>query len=59
MMGPIEAWHAGRLIQLSDQPLLCSAVSPDRSGAVFGSSDHALYTVDMMSGKKSRTLYGR
>ncbi|KAK9860355.1 hypothetical protein WJX84_004348 [Apatococcus fuscideae] len=50
---------AGRLIQLSDQPLLCSAVSPDRSGAVFGSSDHALYTVDMMSGKKSRTLYGR
>lgn len=49
----------GRLVQLSDQPVLCSAVSPDGSEAVFGCSDHALYTVDLLSCKKSRTLYGR
>ncbi|KAK9845105.1 hypothetical protein WJX74_010662 [Apatococcus lobatus] len=55
--GPTDP--AGRLVQLSDQPLLCSAVSPDGSEAVFGSSDHALYTVDLQACKKSRTLYGR
>jgi WD40 repeat protein len=29
------------------------------SEAVVGSSDHALYTVDLDTGRKRRTLYGK
>jgi len=51
---------AGVLAKVSDRPLLCSASMPDGSNdVVVGSSDHALYVVDIKTGRKKRTLYSK
>lgn len=50
---------AGVLVQLSDRPIMCSAAQWDASEVVVGSSDHALYVVDIQQGKKKRTLYSK
>eukprot|EP00775_Hariotina_reticulata_P005016 gene5016-5257_t len=55
--GPVN--EAGLLIQVSDRPLLCSAASWEQQQVVVGSSDHALYVVDLQLGRKIRTLYSR
>ena len=49
--------NAGRRCELSERPLLCASVSWAAGEAVIGGSDHALYTVDLQTGKKRRTLY--
>ena len=49
--------NAGRRCELSERPLLCASVSWAAGEAVVGGSDHALYTVDLQTGKKRRTLY--
>ena len=49
----------GRVCNVSDVPLLCSAVNWSAGEAVVGSSDHALYAVDVQTGKKRRTLYSK
>ena len=49
--------EAGQLVDLSDRPLLCMALSLDRNEAAIGGSDHSVYTVDLKSGRKARTLY--
>ena len=49
--------EAGHLVDLSDRPLLCMALSLDRNEAAIGGSDHAVYTIDLKSGRKGRTLY--
>ena len=45
----------GTLIDLSDRPNICMSVLGNE--AVIGSSDHALYGIDIRKGVKSRTLY--
>lgn len=56
--GPVD--EAGVLAKVSDRPLLCSASMPDGSNdVVVGSSDHALYVVDIKTGRKKRTLYSK
>jgi WD40 repeat protein len=50
---------AGVLSELSERPLLAMALNPRSSEVVIAGSDHALYTVDMLSGRKTRTLYGK
>ena len=50
---------AGVLVQLSERPLLCSAAMTDGSDVVVGSADHALYVVDVATGRKKRTLYSK
>ena len=54
--GPLDP--AGRLIDLSDRPNLCMAINRQINEAVIGSSDHALYTIDVRNGRLSRRLYG-
>jgi WD40 repeat protein len=63
--GPLDA--AGRLTDLSDRPTMCMAVDGARMEAVCGSSDHAVYGVDLRRGgggaggppgKPARTLFG-
>eukprot|EP00941_MAST-03F_sp_MAST-3F-sp1_P004419 g4419.t1 len=49
----------GILCNLSDRPLLCMSLSHDAKHVVVGSSDHALYVVDIESGRKTRTLYNK
>jgi WD40 repeat protein len=47
-------------VQVSERPVLCSAVMQDGSGdIVVGSSDHALYVVDTQAGRTRRTLYSK
>ena len=45
----------GTLIDLSDRPNMCISVFGNE--AVIGSSDHALYAIDIRKRAKSRTLY--
>ena len=49
--------HAGRICNVSEIPLMCSSINWALGEVVVGSSDHALYVVDIQSGKKRRTLY--
>ncbi|GAQ85255.1 F-box and WD-40 domain protein 7 [Klebsormidium nitens] len=53
--GPMD--EAGRVTKLSELPILCMSVLGNE--AVVGSSDHAVYTVDLDTGRKKRTLYGK
>lgn len=59
--GPLDA--AGRVCQLSERPLLCLAARWDPGGGggevVIGSSDHALYVLDVKSCTRRRTLYSK
>lgn len=55
--GPLDA--SGTLIDLSERPILCMAVSPSSREVVIGSSDHALYVLDTDKRARSRTLYGK
>eukprot|EP00899_Mesostigma_viride_P014111 jgi/Mesvir1/22700/Mv14117-RA.1 len=61
---PSEAWYSGPMdpagtqSSLSSVPILCMSVHGEE--AVVGSSDHALYTVDLSRpDKKGRTLYNK
>lgn len=49
--------NAGCMCNVSEQPLMCSSINWSASELVVGSSDHALYVVDLETGKKRRTLY--
>lgn len=49
--------HAGQVCNVSELPLMCSSINWTSGEVVVGSSDHALYVVDVQSGKKRRTLY--
>lgn len=51
--GPVDP--AGVLMDCSDRGIICMDVH-DREVA-FGCSDHGVYTYDINSGKKRRTLY--
>ncbi|MEW5302349.1 MAG: hypothetical protein WDW36_005146 [Sanguina aurantia] len=53
--GPIDP--AGTLVDLSDRPSSCSAADWPRGEVVIGSTDHALYVIDVNTGSKKRTLY--
>lgn len=55
--GPVDA--SGYLVDLSERPNLCMAVSPTGREVVVGSSDHALYVIDTDKRARSRTLYGK
>ena len=55
--GPTDP--AGTRVDLSDRPLLCGDVDWHRQEAILGGSDHALYVVDLDSGKKKRQLYSK
>lgn len=50
---------AGRLVDVSDRPLLCMSVDVPRSRAVIGGSDHSLYEIDIAAGRTVRELYSR
>jgi WD40 repeat protein len=47
----------GKQCDLSDRPFLCSAAHWGRNEVVVGSSDHALYLMDAITGNRKRTLY--
>ena len=51
--GPVDA--RGRLLDVSGRP--CTCVSVCGNEAVIGSTDHALYAVDVRKGVRTRTLY--
>ena len=51
--GPIDP--QGKMVDVSDRPNTC--ISVRGSEAVIGSTDHALYVIDIAKGIKSRTLY--
>ena len=53
--GPTNA--AGTLISVSNQPLVCQSIV--NNIAVVGSSDHALYVVDISKGRVIRKLYAK
>jgi WD40 repeat protein len=48
---------SGMLLDASDQPLLCAALSADGREAVVGGSDHGLRVYDTASGKEKRNLF--
>ncbi|KAH7416069.1 hypothetical protein KP509_14G073800 [Ceratopteris richardii] len=52
--GPANS--AGCVVNLSDRPSLCMSLMGGQ--AAIGSSDHAVYTVDVPSGKFRKALYG-
>lgn len=54
--GPVDP--AGSLADLSDRPLMAMATDPLHKEVAIAGSDHAVYTVDMATGRKQRTLYG-
>ncbi|CAM9748080.1 unnamed protein product, partial [Phaeothamnion confervicola] len=59
LLGPTDA--AGIVADLSDRPLLaasrpCGGVYGE---VVFASADHALYGVDVATGRPTRRLYGK
>lgn len=56
-VGPVDP--AGTVLDLSDRPVLCSALSPDGSEVALGCSDHSVYTVDLRRRRKGRHLYTR
>ena len=48
---------AGRVCNVSEVPLMCSSTNWAAGEVVVGSSDHALYVVELKTGIKRRTLY--
>jgi WD40 repeat protein len=50
--------HAGTRIDLSDRPTICSAADWDSREVVVGSSDHALYIIDVDKARLKRKLHG-
>lgn len=60
-VGDVGRWSQGpsdprgTMIDLSDRPNMCMSVLDNE--AVIGSSDHALYGIDIRKAAKSRTLY--
>lgn len=44
---------------MSDRPLLCSAANWESGEVVVGSSDHALYVLDVPNGTHKRRLYSK
>jgi hypothetical protein len=55
--GPIDP--SGNLIDLSDRPVLCGCVDPERGIAYVGCSDHAAYAVSTEASKKAAVLFGK
>ena len=53
--GPIDA--AGVRVALTDQPICVGSVNPRGTHLVVGSTDHALYEVQLATGKKTRTFH--
>ena len=53
LKGPLDA--AGTEVDLSDRPIMCGSTAGDR--VVLGCSDHALYEVDAITGRRTRALY--
>mmetsp|Transcript_9248 Transcript_9248/g.23366 ORF Transcript_9248/g.23366 Transcript_9248/m.23366 type:complete len:501 (-) Transcript_9248:250-1752(-) len=47
----------GMVVDVSDRPNICASVDWAAGEAVIGCSDHALYGVDVHSGRLRRTLY--
>ena len=45
------------MIEVSDRPVLCMSVDMAGDEGVVGVSDHSLYTFNLASGRKTRTLY--
>ena len=54
--GPNDA--AGVRVALTDQPICVGSVNPKGTHLVVGSTDHALYEVQLNTGTKTRTLHG-
>ena len=52
--GPIDA--AGVRVALTDQPICVGSVNPRGTHLVVGSTDHALYEVQLATGTKTRTF---
>ena len=59
---PNSSWYSGPTknpsgisCNVSNQPLVCMTIK--QPYAVVGSTDHALYVIDITTGKKVRTLY--
>lgn len=50
---------AGRLCNVSEIPLLCSCINWAANEVIVGSSDHALYAIDIATGQKRRTLFSK
>jgi WD40 repeat protein len=48
---------SGTLLDASDQPLLCAALSADGREAVVGGCDHGLRVYDTVTGKEKRNLF--
>lgn len=55
--GPTDP--SGVLCDLSDRPNTCSAADWARGEVVVGSTDHALYVLDVVKGVRKRTLYNK
>lgn len=53
--GPNDA--AGVRVALTDQPVCVGSVNPKGTHLVVGSTDHALYEVQLATGTKTRTLH--
>lgn len=49
----------GVLMDSSDQPLLCAALSPDQREVTFGGCDHGLRVFDTRQGKEKRVLFSK
>lgn len=50
---------AGRLLDLSDRPIMSVSLNPATGEVCLGCSDHAAYCVDLTTGRVSRTLYSK
>lgn len=48
---------AGELVTVSHRPVLCSALDRRRNRVAIGSSDHAVYEVDVATAAVARTLF--
>eukprot|EP00656_Telonema_subtile_P051437 TRINITY_DN6915_c0_g1_i3.p1 TRINITY_DN6915_c0_g1~~TRINITY_DN6915_c0_g1_i3.p1 ORF type:complete len:568 (+),score=118.45 TRINITY_DN6915_c0_g1_i3:131-1834(+) len=61
--GNTAAWHqgpadpAGTVLDCSERPILCMSVHNDE--AVLGGSDHALYVMNLNTGRRVRSLYSK
>lgn len=50
---------SGTALDVSDRPILCSDACWETGEVVVGSSDHALYVLDVEHGTQKRRLYGK
>jgi hypothetical protein len=46
-------------VPLSERPSLCSSANWERGEVAVGSSDHAVYVVDVATARRKRTLFTR